>query len=160
MRKYVYLFFFVIFLVGLSSSGAEISGSFFAKTDDQQDKTAADVREVEKRRVQFLTSGDLARLAELLSDNLIYTHSTGRVENKTKLLAALRSGEPRYEAMKHEDVQVRIYGETAVLTGRSLIKLKTKGQQLTVPVRFTLIYVKEAGKWKLLAWQSTGPETQ
>ena len=126
-----------------------------ARAANHQDKTTQDVREVEKRRIQYLTGGDLTQLERILSDDLIYTHSSGRVESKAQFLAALRSGEMKYEAMDHEDVQVRVYGDTAVLTGRSRVKLKSKGEDRSFPLRFTLVYAKQERQWRMVGWQST-----
>ena len=131
------------------------AASLLARATNHQDKTTQDVREVERRRIQYLTGGDLTQLERLLSDDLIYTHSSGRVESKAQFLAALRSGEMKYEAMDHEDVQVRVYGDTAVLRGRSRVKLKSKGEDRNFPLRFTLVYAKQEGQWRMVAWQST-----
>ena len=129
--------------------------SLSAGAVSQHDKIAQDVREVEKRRIQHMTGNDLTQLERVLSDDLIYTHSSGRVESKEQFLSALRSGEIKYEAMDHEDVEVKVYGDTAVLTGRSEVKLKSKGEDRSFPIRFTLVYAKQEGQWRMVAWQST-----
>jgi hypothetical protein len=51
-------------------------------------------------------------------------------------------------------VAVRLYGETAVVTGRAEIKAVLGGQEAVLPLRFTEVWVKSGG-WKLTAWQST-----
>ena len=115
---------------------------------------AEEVKAVEQRRVQALTSRDYAALEKLLGDDLTYTHSNGRFETKAQLLESLRSGNLEYRLMQHSDVQVRSYGDTAVMTGRSRLKVISKAHHLEVPIRFTLVYVKRAGEWQLVAWQS------
>src|SRR5689334_6019392 len=118
----------------------------------QQEKMAQQVREVEKQRVQALTGNDLVALERILADDLTYTHSTGQVDSKQTFLATLRSGDVRYLMMEHEDVQVRLYGETAVLTGRTKVKVRSKGEELNLNLRFTLVYAKRAGRWQMVAW--------
>jgi ketosteroid isomerase-like protein len=110
---------------------------------------------VENRRVQSLTGEDFVQLDRLLSDDLTYTHSNGRAQSKAELLAALRSREIAYVAMNHEDVRVGLYGDTAVLTGRSQLTVRADGHEVSFPVRFTLVYVKGMGQWRMVAWQST-----
>jgi ketosteroid isomerase-like protein len=124
-----------------------------ARASDVQD-VAEEVKQVEQRRVQALTSRDYAALEKLLGDDLTYTHSNGRFETKAQLLESLRSGNLEYRLMQHADVQVRSYGDTAVMTGRSRLKVISKAHHLEVPIRFTLVYVKRAGEWQLVAWQS------
>jgi ketosteroid isomerase-like protein len=121
----------------------------------REDKIAQQVRAVERQRVQALTTNDLAALERLLADDLTYTHSTGAVDSKTTFLASLRSGDAKYETMEHDDLRVRTYGETAVLTGRTRVKVKSRGEDLSLQLRFTLVYAKRAGRWQMVAWQST-----
>lgn len=132
------------------------SSACAARLHRQRDAIADEVREVERQRVGALVRGDFATLDRLLSDDLTYTHSDGRVQSKSELLAALRSGAMTYTGMQHEDVVVATYGETAVLTGRSQITVRRgRETELRFPVRFTLVYVKRGGHWRMAAWQST-----
>lgn len=126
----------------------------------REEKTAQQVREVERRRVQALTGNDMAALERLLADDLVYTHSNGLVDSKESFLASLRSGAAKYEAMEHEDVRVRTYGETAVLTGLTKVKVKSRGEDLSLTLRFTSVYAKQAGHWRMVTWQSTRLQTQ
>ncbi|TMA77956.1 MAG: nuclear transport factor 2 family protein [Deltaproteobacteria bacterium] len=112
-----------------------LTASFAARASAVADDVADEVRTVEQRRVAALTSRDYATLEKLLGDDLTYTHSNGRFENKAQFLNSLRSGDLEYRLMQHADVQVRPH-------------------PLEVPIRFTLVYVKRAGDWQLVAWQS------
>ena len=126
-----------------------------ARPSLQKEKTVEQVREVERQRVQSLTGNDLTALERILADDMTYTHSNGLVDSKASFLASLRSGDVRYQMMEHEDVQVRIYKETAVMTGRTKVKVRSKGEDLNLQLRFTLVYAKQAGRWRMVAWQST-----
>ena len=131
-----------------------LTASFAARASAVADDVADEVRKVEQRRVEALTTRDYTTLENLLGDDLTYTHSNGRFQTKQQLLASLRSGDLEYRLMQHADVQVRPYGDTAVMTGRSRLKVISKAHSLDVPIRFTLVYVKRAGDWQLVAWQS------
>jgi len=50
---------------------------------------------------------------------------------------------------------VRIYDSTAVVTGAVSIKAKTKGQELSVDLLYLEVFVKQAGRWQLVGWEST-----
>lgn len=121
-----------------------------AAQDARQDILAADAR-----RFAAMIQGDLAALEGLLAEDLTYTHSTGQVETRAQFLESLRSGKLRYLAATPSDVNVRVYGDTAVVTGRAEMKVSSQGQELTVTARFTEVWVKSGGAWKLAAWQST-----
>ena len=53
------------------------------------------------------------------------------------------------------DLKVRVYGSTAVVTGKSNAKGSINGRELKGPVMFTRVYVKKDGKWQSVAFQQT-----
>lgn len=114
-----------------------------------------EVRAAEARRFAAMVQVDAAALAGLLADDLTYTHSNGVVENKAQFLESLSSGRLRYLSIEPSEVVVRVYGDTAILTGRSTMKVKTGEQETTLPIRFTDVWVRQAGRWRMAAWQST-----
>ena len=114
-----------------------------------------EILKIEDQRVQAMIAGDLATLDRLLADDLTYTHSTGRIQTKAELLAELKSGDLKYNAMPREEVKVRFLGCAAVVTGKAKLDVESRGVKVTFPIRFTDIYVKRAERWQLLAWQST-----
>jgi ketosteroid isomerase-like protein len=118
--------------------------------DPRQEVLAADAR-----RFAAMVQGDLAALENLLTEDLTYTHSSGKVETRTEILESLRSGRLRYLAAEPSESAVRLHGETAIVTGRADLRVSAQGGELTLPVRFTEVWVKSSGVWKLAAWQST-----
>ncbi len=113
------------------------------------------VHQLENRRIQAMTKLDVAALDSIFADDLTYTHTNGRVDSKQQLLATLQSGELKYEAIDFLETKLRVYGETAIVTGSASMKVKAKSQTLSFNLRFTNVYVKQAGFWKMVAWQST-----
>ena len=123
-----------------------------------QTKSAGDADEVkrlEQQRVEALVRGDIKTLEQMLSDDLTYTHSTGRVDTKAEFIGALTSGAVRYHQMDHSDVQARAYNNTVVLTGRSAVRIRAASDEISFQLRFINIYVKRNGRWQMVAWQST-----
>jgi len=117
-----------------------------------------EVLRVENDRIQAVLQRDTAALEQLLADELIYTHSTGRVDSKARSIHSIQAGDLNYLAMKHSDVDARVYGDVAVLTGRSAVKVKsphTENQIVDLDLRFLNVYAKRKGQWQQVAWQST-----
>jgi ketosteroid isomerase-like protein len=121
-----------------------------AAQDARQEILAAD-----DRRFAAMVQGGQAALDGLLADDLTYTHSTGQMETKAQFLASLKAGKLRYLSAESADREVRLYGDVAVVTGRATVKASTEGKELLLPLRFTEVWVKRGGGWKLAAWQST-----
>ncbi len=111
------------------------------------------VRQAEDRRAKALVDDDYATLDAVLADDLTYNHSNGVSDTKAAYLETLRSGKTKYEKFDRQPSVVRIYGDTALVTGTATIGLR--GQPAPFSVRYTLAYVKRDGQWRMVAWQST-----
>ena len=110
---------------------------------------------LETARIKAMCDLDIDRLEEILSDDLVYTHSTARQETKAEFIAALSSGRTKYQSINREDVKVQEYGETAVVTGHAKFHVNANGNDVRFQVKFTDVYVKREEKWQMVAWQST-----
>jgi len=113
------------------------------------------VLDVLGRRIAAMLKNDFSELDALLDDALVYTHSSGRVETKAEFLAALRSGQLKYVGADLDDLRVRIYGTTALVTGHARMTVESGGRQRVLEIRFLDVYFRRNGRWRQLAWQST-----
>jgi ketosteroid isomerase-like protein len=111
------------------------------------------VRQVEDRRIKAMIDDDVATLEAILADDLTYGHSSGVVDTKAAYLEALRSGKTKYQTFDRLQSAVRVYGETAVVTGTATLSLR--GQAAPFTLRYTLVYVLRDRQWRMVAWQST-----
>jgi len=118
--------------------------------------TAAEsaVLAAEQARVSALIQDDFAALERILADELTYTHSNASVDTKAQFLSSLRSGRLKYKSLEHSDQRVRVYGEAAILTGRTNVHSVFEGQEMRPTLRFTIVYVNKAGRWQMAAWHS------
>lgn len=121
-------------------------------------RASEEVLQVEDQRVRALLDGDTAALENLLADDLTYTHSSGQMDTKREFINKIQFGELKYESLAHEEVGARVFGNVAVLTGRSSVKVsspRTPGEARSVRIRFTNVYARENNRWRQVAWQST-----
>ena len=120
---------------------------------------AHEVREVTDRRFAAMVRADTAELDRLLAPDLTYTHSNGRVETREKFLASIASKALVYRSIEPSEVEIRLYGDAAVATGRVEMKVSTGGQDQAFAARFTAVYVRQEGTWRLTVWQTTRLES-
>lgn len=106
---------------------------------------------LENRRIEAMIKGDVQALEEILAEDLIYTHTTARLDTKVSFIASISSGSTNYRSIEREDVKVRQFGDTAVVTG--LAKFHVGDNKFEA--RFTDVYAKRSGTWQMVAWQST-----
>jgi len=114
-----------------------------------------EIKSLEARRFKALTAADVPALEKLVSDDLVYTHATGWRQTKAEFLASVRTGEIQYHSFTSADVKLRVYGGTALVTGRASVKARAQGQELDVDLVYLEAFVKQDGGWLLVAWQST-----
>ena len=111
------------------------------------------VRQAEDRRIKAMIDDDFATLEAVLADDLTYGHSSGVVDTKASYIETLRSGKTKYLTFDRAPSVVRLYGDTAIVTGAATLSLR--GQPAPFTLRYTLAYVLREGQWRMVAWQST-----
>ena len=113
------------------------------------------IRQLENQRVQALLRNDSTFIERNYADDYLTTSAAGLVRNRTQVAADLKSGTIKYESMTHDDVRLRVYGNSVIVTGLDSVKGVDKGQDITGQRRFTRVWVKQGGRWRLAANQTT-----
>lgn len=111
--------------------------------------------ELDRKRMDAMGAKDIAFLSEVLGDDLLYVHSSARLDTKESLIGNMQSGSTVYQSVIPSDVTARDFGDSVVLTGIARIKVNSGGNAMNFGVRFTDIYAKRNGKWQMVVWQST-----
>jgi len=113
------------------------------------------VIDLDKKRMLAMATKDIATLDALLADDLVYTHSSARLDTKQSLIANMKSGATVYSLVDPSEVRAQDVGDAVILTGVARIKVSSNGNDLDFRVRFTDAYAKRSGRWQMVAWQST-----
>ena len=111
--------------------------------------------ELDRRRMQAMAAKDIDTLDTLIADDLVYTHSSARLDTKQTLIGNMKSGATVYSSVQPSDVRAQDLGDVVILTGVTQIKVSSQGKQLEFGVRFTDAYAKRNGRWQMVVWQST-----
>jgi ketosteroid isomerase-like protein len=119
------------------------------------DPTEADVLAADDRRFEAMRKQDWAALDASLADDLVYVHSTARVESKAEHTGNLRAGRPHYRGIAPRDRQVRVRGDVGIVNGVSEMHVENAGKEQRFTVRYLAVYTRAGGAWRMMAWQST-----
>ena len=129
--------------------------SFLVGVGMAADKSADAVKAAEKAWASATVAGQEATLKQVLADDLTYTHSNGETDTKAVFIDNLKTGARKYHKMNHESMDVRLYGNTAVLTATAQIETSQKGGTVNpAHLRFIHVWVLKDGRWQLVAHQS------
>lgn len=95
---------------------------------------------------------DAAAIDSLVANGYVLTDSRGQLATKADDLKAARDGEVRFTEFRNVGMTVSMFGTTAIVRGRTLVKGATKdGQSIDVDVLFTDTVVRLNGRWQLVA---------
>ncbi len=113
------------------------------------------LKRLEKQRTEALMKGDAGFLDRTTADDYTMITSSGQLRTKGRMMGDLKSGEVKFQSADVDDLEVRVYGDTAVVTGRHTQKAQSAGNDISGEYRFTRVYVKQKGQWKAVAYQAT-----
>ncbi len=110
----------------------------------------AQVLDLGRRWVAAELSGDVGALSALLADDFVLVGPLGFVLDKEQYLGSRRSGDLKHDSLEWEDVQVRMYGDTAVAIGSQTQKSTYQGRDASGQFRATQITVRQGDRWAIV----------
>jgi ketosteroid isomerase-like protein len=119
---------------------------------------------LERDAAQAALRRDVSFSEKMEAPDFLFIDPAGMVHTREEDLALARSRDLKFESMNIDDMKVRVYGDTAVVTGQSTVKGKYKDQDISGKYRWTDVFVKRKGEWQLVNGQLTTiqsmPETK
>jgi len=100
-------------------------------------------------------SNNAEAVGKFLPDDWVIIDPDGGIVDRTRFLSVIKSGTLAHELMESEDVKVRTFGESAVLTALTRTKAKFSEQEFTTQERATDFFVKRDGRWQCVFSQLT-----
>ena len=76
------------------------------------------IRQVDHERIQAQINADAVALDRIYAADFIGIGPSGRVRTKPQVISDFTSGHLKFQSITTDDIQVRVYGNTAVETGR------------------------------------------
>ena len=117
-----------------------------AQTPAQQE-----VLQFEREACKAFLDADVAALERVLTSEFTLTLSNGEVSTRADEINELRSGKVHYDVFENYDMLARLYGDTAVVLGKTRVKGTANGKPFDRVVQFTDTLIKRDGRWQLAA---------
>lgn len=118
--------------------------------NEDKAKIVEEILRQEKARTAAILAADGPAMQKLFDDDLVYIHSSGRLDTKTSYIDGLVSGKSGYKGFNFSNVKVRVYGDCAIASGDVIID--TRNAQLDL--RFTNVWVRRGEGWCNVHWSS------
>ncbi len=113
------------------------------------------IMKMEQEMTDAVIKGDMSVYDKYAVDNAAFTDPGGMLMNKAQSMAAFKSGDLKIESSKIDGMKVQMFGDTAIATYTTTDKGMYKGRDISGQYRWTDVFVKMGGKWKLVAGQGT-----
>jgi hypothetical protein len=113
------------------------------------------IKELELRRAHAVVHREIDLLDKITADESVRISPIGEQGTKAQLLTSLKSGETTYSSISVDDLTVRIYGNAALVTGRSDFQGQRSGKPFGGHCRFSRVWVKNGENWQEVLFQLT-----
>lgn len=114
--------------------------------------------QADQARIKAMMAGDAAALGALMSDQLRFAHSDGRVESKADYVKNLLAGDTAYADVKLSEIETKLIAPDVVtIIGAQRMRKRLGPDWSDVFLRYLAVWRNEAGVWRLVAWQSARP---
>ncbi|WP_162250766.1 nuclear transport factor 2 family protein [Pelomonas sp. Root1217] len=102
---------------------------------------------------QAIVRRDRAAIEANMAEDFRQIDGRGNVETKASFVEGLVSPDLVIDPYTVEDFEIRVYGDTALLSGRTRMTGRYQGQAFKSHYRYIDIYVKRGGAWKIVSVQ-------
>jgi ketosteroid isomerase-like protein len=115
-------------------------------TRDAREDEAA-VLQVTHDACRAYREADTRRMRELLTEDFTLTDPDGVITTLADDIEIAEKGTIRYEVFENYDMTVRLYGESAVVTGKTRVKGVAGTKSFARVFQFTDTLVRRDGRW-------------
>ena len=140
MKKLVLLS--LLFVISIIYSAAQNS-------DEKQ------ILKLEDDWIQALKTKDRQLLDRIVAPEFSFIEPNGTVLSRSEYLTDRASNSAEIESFESSDMQVRVYGNSAVASGLAKITERRQGQRYSFSLRWKELWLKDSGKWQVVAGQAT-----
>ena len=108
----------------------------------------------DRARIAALLSRDRRALQDIMSDQLVYVHSSGREETKELYLERVAKGEYDYRSFVITRRDLRVLNDLVFDNGDSEIDIVVNGKLREIAGRYLMVWKKENARWRLFRFHS------
>jgi len=115
----------------------------------------ADLKALDAKLTNAFKERDFKTLAKSMADDYTLIDPRGGVHSKKQYLKHLAEGTGKFKDWKETDVKVKVFGDTAIVTGLLHVKGKVEDKDINAEYRWTRVYNKTGDQWLCVLEQHT-----
>ncbi len=110
---------------------------------------------VEEEFANAIVKNNPDEIRQFVADDWIIINADGGIIDRERFLEVIKLGTLTHEMMESDDIRVRVYGDSAVVSALTRSKGKFMGQEFTTHERSTDVFVRRDGQWRCVLTQLT-----
>lgn len=112
------------------------------------DPTVQALCEVAAQWDRAMVTNDVGAIGAFMADEWVIVGTDGSVGGKERFLALVASGDLSHDVMETHDMDVRVYGDTAVAVARGVSGGQYRGDRFLLTERSSCVFVRRDGQWR------------
>ncbi len=104
---------------------------------------------------QAQVDNDITVISSLLADDYVGISANGTIEDKSQAIAQRKAGTIRITQLDLDDLKVRLYGDTAVVTSKADLQGVNGQSDISGKYRYTRVYNRRLGQWKIVSFEAS-----
>jgi len=122
-----------------------------------QSDAERDVLKLNKEYEEAIARRDATVHERLLAHDYTYSPGNGNIMGREEHMNFTKNGGLVIESLRSEEVRVRVYGDTVIVTGLFVTTGRLRGKEsVERRIRYLRVYIKRSGLWQIVAEQRTG----
>jgi ketosteroid isomerase-like protein len=138
-----------LFLLSLATCRIVVAQGPEGKLSESKDVLT--LKQLEQDGLDSYREGDAEKMSKILADDFVGRWGDGSTQTKEEQLKAIRTGQEKHSENQLVECNVRIYGDTAVVTGIQTEKSVLEGRDGSGTYSYTDVFVKRDGRWQVVA---------
>ncbi len=118
-------------------------------------KAEAQLRQLNAELAEAEVCRDIDALKRLISDDYLGIDPSGSLLTKELIISTYGAGKVVLESIVTSDLRIRVFDNTGIITGRSLIKGRSGSNEFSAVFRYNDTYRREGRGWRLISSQLT-----
>jgi ketosteroid isomerase-like protein len=111
------------------------------------------LRQMNDDWTKALVRADRVTLDRIMADDFFFAYPM-EGDDKAQFIGDVVSGDVKVESLTRENITVRIWGDTAVLTGRDSARWSYQGRDFSGHYKVINVYARRDGEWRLVSVQA------
>jgi ketosteroid isomerase-like protein len=121
----------------------------------REDRLHREIENLESQWRAAVMQNDVATVNRLLADDYLGINPDGTLETKADAVALQRSGTMKISSIEPENIKVRVYGDTAVVTSRVDVQGHNGDRDVGGRYHYTRVYSHKSGEWKIVSFEAS-----